>query len=77
MVITTGVVVEKKFADEFLKEEMVEKTSFPRSFMDGGREMTPAKETKPLQTDDIALTDEMIADEIIGDKLFTQLSQLN
>ena len=66
MVITTGVVVDKKFADEFLKEEMVEKTSFPRSFMDGGREMTPAKETKPLQTDDIALTDEMI-----GDKLFS------
>lgn len=71
MVITTGVVVDKKFADEFLKEEMVEKTSFPRSFMDGGREMTPAKETKPLQTDDIALTDEMIADEISGDKLFS------
>ena len=71
MVITTGVVVDKKFADEFLKEEMVEKTSFPRSFKDGGREMTPAKETKPLQTDDIALTDEMIADEIIGDKLFS------
>lgn len=71
MVITTGVVVDKKFADEFLNEEMTEKTSFPRAFMDGGRDMMPAKETKQLQTDDEALTDEIIADEIIGDKLFS------
>ncbi len=71
MVITTGIVVNEKIADEFLNEEMTEKTSFPRGFLDGGRDMMPAIETKQLQTDDEALTDEMIADEIIGDKLFS------
>ena len=71
MVITAGVVVDKKFADKFIKEEMIGKTSLPRAFVDGGRDMRPAKDTKQLQTDDEALTDEMIADEIIGDKLFS------
>ncbi|PKM71602.1 MAG: hypothetical protein CVU92_08070 [Firmicutes bacterium HGW-Firmicutes-17] len=50
---------------------MTEKTSFPRGFLDGGRDMLPVIETKQLQTDDEVLTDEMIADEIIGDKLFS------
>jgi len=71
MVITTGIVVDEKIANEFLKEEMMESGSFSREFLDGGIEMTPAKETKRLQTDDEALTDEMIADEIIGDKSFS------
>ncbi|PKM54152.1 MAG: hypothetical protein CVU99_16680 [Firmicutes bacterium HGW-Firmicutes-4] len=71
MVLTTGFVVNEAIADEFLTEEMTEKTSFPRGFMDGGRDMMPAKETKLLQPDDEALSDEMIADEIIGDKLFS------
>lgn len=71
MVITTGIVVDKKIADEFLEEEMMASGSFSREFLDGGREMTPAKETKSLQTDDVVLTDELIADEIIGDKWFS------
>lgn len=71
MVLTTGIVVNDRIADEFLEEEMMEKGSFSREFLDGGREMTPAKETKRLQTDDLVLTDEIIADEIIGDKLFS------
>ena len=71
MVLTTGIVVDKRIADEFLEEEMMESGSFSREFLDGGREMTPAKETKWFQTNDEALTDEMIADEIIGDKLFS------
>lgn len=71
MVLTTRIVVNEEIADEFLKEEMAEVTSFPRAFLDGGRDMMPAKEIKQLQTDDEALTDEIIADEIIGDKLFS------
>lgn len=71
MVITTGIVVDKKIADEFLNEGILRKTSFPRAFLDGGRDMMPAKETTQLQTNDEALTDEIIADEIIGDKLFS------
>ena len=70
MVLTTNV-VDERIADEFLeKETMAGRSSF-REFLDGGREMTPAKETKALQTDDTTLTDEMIADEIIGDKSFS------
>jgi len=49
----------------------MEKPSFSRAFLDGGRDMIPAKETKLLQADDEALSDEIIADEIIGDKLFS------
>lgn len=71
MVLTTGIVVDKRIADEFLEEEMMESGSFSREFLDGGREMTPAKETKWFQTNDEALTDEMIADEIIGDRSFS------
>ena len=71
MVITTGIVVDEKFADEFLTEGVMGKISFPRAFLDGGRDMMPAKETRQLQVDDEALTDEIIADEIIGDKLFS------
>ncbi len=71
MVLTTGIVVDQKIADEFLEEEMMENGSFSREFLDGGREMTPAKEMQQLQTDDVALIDELIADEIVGDKLFS------
>lgn len=71
MVITTGIVVNAKIADEFLKEEMMENGSFSKEFLDSGREMMPVIETKPLQTNDEALTEELIADEIIGDKLFS------
>ncbi|MCG2728786.1 MAG: zinc ribbon domain-containing protein [Acetobacterium sp.] len=71
MVITTGIAVDKKIADEFTKEEMMKNGSFSKEFLDGGREMMPVIETKPLQTNDEALTDELIADEIIGDKLFS------
>jgi hypothetical protein len=70
MVLTTNV-VDERIADEFLEKEMMADRSSSREFLDGGREMTPAKETKVLQTDDTTLADEMIADEIIGDQLFS------
>jgi len=70
MVLTTNV-VDERIADEFLEKEMMADRSSSREFLDGGREMTPAKETTGLQTDDTTLADEMIADEIIGDQLFS------
>lgn len=69
MVLTTNV-ADERIADFLNKERRANRSSY-REFLDGGREMKPAKETRDLQTDDTMLTDEMIADEIIGDKLFS------
>jgi|GEM_PF-1861148 len=71
MVITAGIVVNMKIADEFREGEMPKSRAFPREFLDGGREMRPARETRRLTANDEVLTGEMVDDEIIGDKLFS------
>lgn len=69
MVLTMDLAVDEEAVS--FKDTLRSRGLFPRGFIDGGREMAPAKETGQLLSTDDTLTEEMIADEIIGDRLYS------